>query len=110
VDPLDITLNTIGQIIGTVGFPSLVAIILLQSLLGNFNKRLDNLDEQLAQLNKTLVMIVKVLNEKNKDFEFDETLAQNHVFCPKTSNAHKVLQRFTVTSSNGGTDDKSKDS
>ena len=55
-------------------------------------------------------MIVKVLNEKNKDFEFDETLAQNHVFCPKTSNAHKVLQRFTVTSSNGGTDDKSKDS
>lgn len=63
----DITLETIGQLIGTVGFPSLVAIILLKTLIGNFNKRLDELDKRLIQLNKSIVMVVKVLNQLTKE-------------------------------------------
>jgi hypothetical protein len=63
---MDISLETWGQIIGTVGFPSLIALILLKSILGNFNKRLDSLDKRLVQLNKTLAFVEKALNQAKK--------------------------------------------
>ncbi|MEW4428906.1 hypothetical protein AB1I68_15660 [Paenibacillus pabuli] len=63
----NLSLETIAQVIGTVGFPSLVAIILLRSVLGNFNSRLDTLDKRLVQLNKSIVMVAKTLNQVNKE-------------------------------------------
>lgn len=63
----NITLETIGQQIGAIGFPSLVAILLLKTLLGNFNKRLDTLDKRLIQLNKTMVLVEKALNQLTKE-------------------------------------------
>ncbi|MCG7379345.1 hypothetical protein MH215_20295 [Paenibacillus sp. ACRSA] len=60
----DISLETIGSLIGTVGFPILVAIILLRTVLGDFNKRLDTLDQRLVQLNKSINLVAKTLKEE----------------------------------------------
>jgi hypothetical protein len=59
----DFSLNTIGSLIGSIGFPSLIAIILLRNVLGNFNRRLDKLDKRLIQLNKSIVMVAKRLDQ-----------------------------------------------
>ncbi|WP_342553770.1 hypothetical protein [Paenibacillus sp. FSL R7-0652] len=59
----DISLDTIGSLIGTVGFPILVAIILLRTLLGDFIKRLDTLDQRLVQLNKSINLVAETLKE-----------------------------------------------
>lgn len=66
-----ISLESIGALIGTVGFPCLVAIILLRQVLGNFNQRLDTLDKRLVQLNKSIVMVAKTL--KNDETFVDQT-------------------------------------
>ncbi|MCY9757324.1 hypothetical protein M5X00_24160 [Paenibacillus alvei] len=67
----NMTIETLGQLVGAIGFPSLVAILLLKYLLGNFIKRLDMLDKRLVQLNKTMVMVVKVLNQLTKESKED---------------------------------------
>ncbi|WP_025680008.1 hypothetical protein [Paenibacillus massiliensis] len=63
----------ISTLIGTVGFPSLIAIILLRSVLGNFNQRLDDLDKRLLQLNKSIMLVDKTLHQLSsqatKDFK-----------------------------------------
>lgn len=59
----DFSLNTIGSLIGSIGFPSLISIILLRNVLGNFNRRLDKLDKRLIQLNKSIVMVAKRLDQ-----------------------------------------------
>ncbi|MGV2967239.1 hypothetical protein [Paenibacillus sp. AGC30] len=61
-----ISLENLGALIGTVGFPSLIAIILLRSVLGNFKQRLDDLDKRLIQLNKSILLVVKTLNKLTK--------------------------------------------
>ncbi|MGP3788494.1 hypothetical protein [Paenibacillus sp. 1A_MP2] len=61
-----ISLENLGALIGTVGFPSLIAIILLRSVLGNFNQRLDDLDKRLIQLNKSILLVDKTLNKLTK--------------------------------------------
>lgn len=63
----NITVENLAQIIGTIGFPPLVAILLLKYLLGHFNQRLDTLDKRLVQLNKTMVMVEKALNQLSKE-------------------------------------------
>ncbi|KGP78131.1 MULTISPECIES: hypothetical protein [Paenibacillus] len=62
-----ISLENLGALIGTVGFPSLIAIILLRSVLGNFNQRLDDLDKRLIQLNKSILLVDKTLNKLTKN-------------------------------------------
>lgn len=62
-----ISLENLGALIGTVGFPSLIAIILLRSVLGNFNQRLDDLDKRLIQLNKSILLVDKTLNKLSKN-------------------------------------------
>lgn len=65
---MDITgLEQLGTLIGTIGFPSLVAIILLRTVLVNFNQRLDMLDKRLLQLNKSITMVAKTLDEHEKN-------------------------------------------
>ncbi|WP_374019831.1 hypothetical protein ABU162_09340 [Paenibacillus thiaminolyticus] len=59
----DFSLNTIGSLIGSIGFPSLIAIILLRTVLDDFNRRLDKLDRQLIQLNKSILMVAKRLDQ-----------------------------------------------
>lgn len=86
---MDMSLETFGQLIGTVGFPSLVAIILLKTLLGNFNKRLDTLDKRLVQLNKTLVMIVRVLNQRS-----DEKDNKNNIPIIDEASAYTVADKM----------------
>ncbi|MHA7584737.1 hypothetical protein B2I21_36175 [Chryseobacterium mucoviscidosis] len=56
------SVESVGALIGTIGFPSLIAIILLRSVLGNFNQRLDDLDKRLLQLNKSILLVDKTLN------------------------------------------------
>ncbi|MDN8593195.1 hypothetical protein Q0V21_31180 [Paenibacillus sp. 11B] len=60
----NLSMESIGALIGTVGFPCLVAIILLRTVLVNFNKRLDTLDKRLIQLNKSIVMVAKTLKSE----------------------------------------------
>lgn len=52
------------ELIGNVGFPIVVTLILLRTILSNFNKRLDALEKRLVQLNKTMMMIVKALDRE----------------------------------------------
>ncbi|MEK3881017.1 hypothetical protein [Paenibacillus sp. FSL M7-0420] len=61
MDILDVTNYT--ELIGNIGFPILIALILLRTLLGSFNKRLDSLDKRLTQLNKTMTLILKILEK-----------------------------------------------
>jgi hypothetical protein len=63
----NLTIDNVGQLIGTIGFPSLVAIILLRTVIGNFNKRLDVLDKRLVQLNKSIAMVAKTMNEMKNE-------------------------------------------
>ncbi|WCF08260.1 hypothetical protein NDS46_29085 [Paenibacillus thiaminolyticus] len=72
-------LTAYGQIVGTIGFPSLVALILLKQLLGSFNERLDKLDTRLEQLNKTMVMLAKTGNQMNKEYEFVYQLIKRYI-------------------------------
>lgn len=62
-------LSSFGQFISTVGFPTAIALILLLVILWLFIKCLDrleqSLDRRLGNLNKTLVMVVRVLNQIN---------------------------------------------
>lgn len=68
-------IENVGALIGTIGFPSLIAIILLRSVLGNFNQRLDNLDKRLLQLNKSILLVDKTLNHLTKA---DVTVVNKH--------------------------------
>ena len=62
-----LSLTNIGSLIGTIKFQSLIAIILLRNVLGNFNRRLDKLDKRLVQLNKSIVLMAKTLNHLTKE-------------------------------------------
>ncbi|SDS43138.1 hypothetical protein SAMN05444162_1462 [Paenibacillaceae bacterium GAS479] len=67
MDTLDLT--SYIELIGNVGFPILIALILLRTLLDSFNKRLDSLDKRLTQLNKTITLIIKALDKENRNVE-----------------------------------------
>ncbi|XOI98811.1 hypothetical protein ACMX2M_23725 [Paenibacillus polymyxa] len=64
---MDLSFENIGSLIGTVGFPSLIAIILLRSVLVNFSQRLDGLDKRLIQLNKSILLVDKTLKNLGKE-------------------------------------------
>ncbi|MNJ47058.1 YvrJ protein family protein [compost metagenome] len=52
------------QVIGNVGFPIALCLILLQSILIQFNKQLDGLDKRLAQLDKTINTLIRTFHQK----------------------------------------------
>lgn len=46
------------QLIGNVGFPIALCLMLLQTILVKFNKQMDGLEKRLAQLDKTMNLLV----------------------------------------------------
>ncbi|WP_342551567.1 hypothetical protein [Paenibacillus sp. FSL R7-0652] len=57
-------LQAVVQLIGNVGFPIALCLILLQSILVKFNKQMDGLEKRLAQLDKTINMMVRTFETK----------------------------------------------
>ncbi|WP_215164099.1 YvrJ family protein [Paenibacillus sp. ISL-20] len=47
------------QLIGNVGFPITLSLILLQTILVKFNKQMDALEKRLGQLDKTMNLLVR---------------------------------------------------
>ncbi|WP_063568372.1 hypothetical protein [Paenibacillus sp. O199] len=56
-------LQAVVQLIGNVGFPIALCLILLQTLLVKFNKQMDGLEKRLAQLDKTMNLMVKTFHQ-----------------------------------------------
>lgn len=56
-------LQAVIQLIGNVGFPIALCLILLQTLLVKFNKQMDGLEKRLAQLDKTMNLMVKTFHQ-----------------------------------------------
>lgn len=54
------------QLIGNVGFPIALSLILLQTILVKFNKQMDSLEKRLAQLDKTMNLIIRTLHQEKK--------------------------------------------
>lgn len=57
-------LQAIVQLVGNVGFPIALSLILLQTILVKFNKQMDALEKRLAQLDKTMNVLVKMFHLK----------------------------------------------
>ncbi|WP_025692647.1 hypothetical protein [Paenibacillus zanthoxyli] len=51
--------QAIIQLIGNVGFPITLSLILLQTILVKFNKQMEGLEKRLAQLDNTMSLLVK---------------------------------------------------
>ncbi|MBT2293057.1 hypothetical protein J7E73_28885 [Paenibacillus albidus] len=56
-------LQSLVQLIGNVGFPIVLSLILLQTILVKFNKQMDGLDKRLAQLDKTMNLFVRTFHQ-----------------------------------------------
>ncbi|WP_342476541.1 hypothetical protein NYE24_20540 [Paenibacillus sp. FSL H7-0350] len=56
-------LQAVVQLIGNVGFPIALSLILLQTILIKFNKQMDGLEKRLAQLDKTMNLMVKTYHQ-----------------------------------------------
>ncbi|MFM9279258.1 YvrJ family protein [Paenibacillus jiagnxiensis] len=51
------------QLIGNVGFPIAISLILLQTILVKFNKQMEGLEKRLAQLDKTMNLLVRTIHQ-----------------------------------------------
>lgn len=49
------------QLIGNVGFPITISLILLQTILVKFNKQMEGLEKRLAQLDQTMNLLGKTM-------------------------------------------------
>ncbi|MEK3760070.1 hypothetical protein MKZ07_16660 [Paenibacillus sp. FSL P4-0338] len=56
-------LQAVVQLIGNVGFPIALSLILLQTILIKFTKQMDGLEKRLAQLDKTINLMVKTYHQ-----------------------------------------------
>ncbi|ETT49889.1 hypothetical protein C162_12691 [Paenibacillus sp. FSL R7-269] len=56
-------LQAVVQLIGNVGFPIALSLILLQTILIKFTKQMDGLEKRLAQLDKTMNLMVKTYHQ-----------------------------------------------
>ncbi|MEK5586622.1 hypothetical protein MKZ21_30655 [Paenibacillus sp. FSL P2-0536] len=56
-------LQAVVQLIGNVGFPIALSLILLQTILVKFNKQMDGLEKRLAQLDKTMNLLVRTFHQ-----------------------------------------------
>lgn len=55
-------IQAIVQLIGNVGFPIALSLVLLQTILVKFNKQMDGLEKRLAQLDKTMNLLVRTFH------------------------------------------------
>ncbi|MFB4321602.1 YvrJ family protein [Priestia sp. BR_2] len=53
------------QLIGNVGFPIALSLILLQTILVKFNKQMDTLEKRLGQLDKTMNLLVRTVYQSS---------------------------------------------
>ncbi|MFB5268607.1 YvrJ family protein [Paenibacillus enshidis] len=51
------------QLIGNVGFPIAISLILLQTIIVKFNKQMEGLEKRLAQLDKTMNLLVRTIHQ-----------------------------------------------
>ncbi|WP_190944970.1 hypothetical protein [Paenibacillus sp. UASWS1643] len=56
-------LQAVVQLIGNVGFPIALSLILLQTILVKFNKQMDGLEKRLAQLDKTMNLLLRTFHQ-----------------------------------------------
>ncbi|KWX70635.1 hypothetical protein JI735_32085 [Paenibacillus sonchi] len=56
-------LQSLVQLVGNVGFPIALSIILLQTILVTFNRQVEGLEKRLSQLEKTMNMLVKTFHQ-----------------------------------------------
>lgn len=56
-------LQAVVQLIGNVGFPIALSLMLLQTILIKFTKQMDGLEKRLAQLDKTMNLMVKTYHQ-----------------------------------------------
>ncbi|ULO04792.1 hypothetical protein H1230_16695 [Paenibacillus sp. 19GGS1-52] len=56
-------MQTMIQLVGNVGFPIALSLILLQTILVKFNKQMDGLEKRLLQLDKTMNMLVRTFHQ-----------------------------------------------
>ncbi|WP_025693308.1 hypothetical protein [Paenibacillus zanthoxyli] len=58
-------LQTVVQLIGNVGFPIALSLILLQTILIKFNKQMEGLEKRLAQLDKTMNLLLRTFHQSD---------------------------------------------
>ncbi|MEC0170914.1 hypothetical protein [Paenibacillus graminis] len=56
-------LPSLIQLVGNVGFPIALSLILLQTILVKFNRQIEGLEKRLSQLDKTINMLVKTSHQ-----------------------------------------------
>jgi hypothetical protein len=56
-------LQAVVQLIGNVGFPIALSLILLQTILVKFSKQMEGLEKRLAQLDKTMNLFVRTFHQ-----------------------------------------------
>lgn len=54
--------QVIGQLIGSVGFPIAVSLILLQTVLTKFNKQMEGLEQRIDKLNTSIDSLVEIIH------------------------------------------------
>ncbi|MCM3128875.1 YvrJ family protein [Paenibacillus provencensis] len=54
--------QVIGQLIGSVGFPIAVSLILLQTVLTKFNKQMEGLEQRIDKLNTSIDSLVETIH------------------------------------------------
>lgn len=58
-------LQVVVQLIGNVGFPIALSLILLQTILKKFEKEMEALEKRLSQLDKTMNLLVKTVYQSD---------------------------------------------
>ncbi len=56
-------LQSLVQLVGNVGFPIALSLILLQTILVKFNRQMEGLEKRLSQLDKTMNILVKTFHQ-----------------------------------------------
>lgn len=56
-------IQSVVQLVGNVGFPIALSLILLQTILVKFNKQMDSLEKRLSQLDKTMNLLVRTYHQ-----------------------------------------------
>lgn len=66
-------IQSIVQLVGNVGFPITLSLILLQTILVKFNKQMDALEKRLSQLDKTMNLFVRTYHQANIQEKKDDS-------------------------------------
>lgn len=62
-------IQLIVQLIGNIGFPIAMSLILLQTILIKFNKQMDELEKRMAKLDKTMNVLVKAFHQSDSNIQ-----------------------------------------